>query len=96
MEKSLLVAKAEDQMKKYPQYKNKNRFANTVLVKVKNLQKTRMGVAFDKDEITIAEPGIDYLPTMKKGEMMEVPVMTLWSFKNKCWTAVYPKNVEVI
>jgi hypothetical protein len=78
-----LKSDAAASMAQYPQYAGK--FNDYVLVKIKKDVKTKMGLAFSKNEVTIAE----------KHPYAELPdCISVWSFKNKTSTVIKAKLVE--
>lgn len=78
-----LIAKAAESMAKYKQYDG--HFDDYILVKVNKDVKTKMGLAFSKDEVTIA-----------KNEPHELGGRVLWSFKNNCDTLIREKHFKVV
>lgn len=89
--KDSLIAKAKEQVKQYPQYDKL--FDNCVVVKIRKNIKTKMGLAFEKDEITLAEPSVrSFIDLNGKRRTM----MTVWSYKNRIHTSINAKDVVII
>lgn len=70
---------AAAQVAAYPQYSG--HFDDYVLVTVIRQVKTKMGLAFDKNEVTIAKP---YKAPLAGFD----DYRTVWSFKNGCDTSI--------
>jgi len=87
--RELLIKNAQDQMKFCPQYRNY--FDDWVLVKVTKEIKTKLGLAFDEDEISIAIPN-----SMFPIDFNGMDFTSVWSFKTQITTSVPSKNVTFI
>jgi hypothetical protein len=85
-ERELLIAKANAQMAKWPQYLGL--FDDYIVVKIKTNVKTKMGLAFVKGEVTIAKPKI-------RNEF-GVLGWCVYSFSNQCNTIINANKVEVL
>lgn len=83
-----LKARAVKQNERYPQYDK--HFDNYVLVKVKKAVRTKMGKAFDKDEISIANPDVrkEDIFVNKYGATNKKKMYTVYSFKNEIDTVI--------
>ena len=89
--KQELIQKAEQQVQRYPQYKG--HFDDYVLVRVRRNIKTKMGLSFIKDELTIANPKI-HCPEF--GPLVNVPFVTVWSSRNAIDTSIKKKDVTFL
>lgn len=86
---SLLKEKAQEQVKHFPQYNGY--FDKWILVKVNRKVKTKLGLAFDEDEISIARLG-NCLP----GDFVGMDYTSVWSFKTHITTSVPSKDITII
>ncbi len=86
--RAMLIGAAEIQMSPYPQYKGV--FQSYVLAKVNRNVKTKMGVAFSKDELVICDPTPNYSGTQCRN------YITAWSWKNKVNTSIPASSIEVV
>lgn len=83
MKRELLIQIANEQNAKYPQYRG--HFDNYVLVRVKRRVKTKLGVAFEKNDIAIADP-----------EVRENGFRIVYSNMNGVDTSVNERDIEVL
>ncbi len=82
-----LKQQAAAQNAQWPQYKG--HFENYILVRVLKTIRTKMGVAFHKGEVTIAEPAFE--PDATYGNNR-----TVYSFRNQIKTVIAEYEVEVL
>jgi len=87
--RELLIKNAQDQMKFFPQYRN--HFDDWVLVKVNRGVKTKLGLAFDEDEISIGKPNSSFPINFNGADYTSV-----WSFKTQITTSVPSEFVTII
>ncbi len=82
-----LVARATAATAKWPQYQGYFEFV--ALGRVKKTIKTKMGLAFDKDEISLVFTADDI-------DLITPGFTTVWSFKNNVATSVPSHEVELL
>lgn len=78
-----LIAQANADNAAFPQYKGY--FDSYILVKIKKVQRTKLGIAFDAGEVAIAKPNLN-----DRGNF------TVYSIKNKINTSVKYSDVQYI
>jgi hypothetical protein len=84
--KAKIISQAEQDNAQWPQYKGHWRGDEWVLVKIKRRIRTKLGVAFEKGDVTIA----------KRDESVEHKgFFTAYSLRNKIDTSVPENAVEV-
>jgi hypothetical protein len=84
-----LREKAEDQVAQYPQYKGY--FDDWIPVLITKETKTKLGIAFESCEFTLAKPEVRHiLGSNNKIKMF----MTAWSYSNRCATSVPFEHVR--
>ncbi len=86
-----LVAKADAQMARWPQYKG--HFDGYVVVRVKKDLKTKMGLAFAAGEVAIASPAVHF---PDGGPYTKIPFVTVYSSRNACDTSIRKSQVEFL
>lgn len=91
MTREALIAKADALLAKYPQYKGA--FDKYVLVRIKKNVRTKAGLSFSKDEITIAER---ITSKVECGPNEGKEVRFVFSFKTTFTTSVFEKDIEVL
>ena len=86
-----LKATAAAQVEQYPQYTN--HFTNYKLVRIKRDVRTKMGLAFVKDEYAIAVERTADHPLFSN---MGSKFLTVWSRRNQCDTSVRASDVSEV
>lgn len=82
---------ARSQVSHYPQYADY--FDGWIEVRVCKRVKTKLGEAFEKDELAIARPEIRKVTGMDGVTRLFV---TVWSISNQCATSVEFNDVEIL
>ncbi len=86
---------AQSQVSKYSQYAGY--FDGWIEVRIRKTIRTKLGVAFVKDELAIAKAEIRKVHRMTGNIQGEgVLFMTVWSISNQIATSVEFKDIEII
>lgn len=94
---TILKRDAEAKVAQYPQYRG--HFDNYVLVRVRKRIRTKMGVAFEAGEVSIANPAERIntdAPAFGKRKAYAGPWITVWSARNSVDTSIKKKDLEII